>query len=141
MTSELQHYRLDRTGRPPLAFEGEFLARADGEEYLDQRGRNPRWHDISLYRTGAGRYVLHVRYFAEWKDEVGYDEALVLDGPGGVVAALRDLDPVAHVAGYPPGEQFQKKQARLLHDVKVRFDRCVSDLFAQLGPEFAERVE
>ena len=141
MTSELQHYRLDRTGRPPLEFEGEFLSDGQGYGFVDERGRNPRWHDLELYRTKSGKYVLGVRYTTEWKDEIGHDEVFVLDGPEDVKAALRDMDPTEHVAGFPDAPQWVKKQARLLHDVRVRFARTVSDLFSGLGPEFSERVE
>lgn len=141
MTSELQDYRLDRTGRPPLSFKGEFLAGAYGEEYIDERRKNPRWHDLELYRTVGGRYVLHVRYGTTWKDEVGHDEAVVVESPADLVGVLGGWDPTAVVRGYPPGAQFEEKQRYLLAEVRQRFDRVVSDLFAQLGPEFSERVE
>lgn len=141
MTDELTDYRLDRTGKLPLSFKGEHLAGVAGEDYLDERRKNPRWHDVDLYRTGAGRYVLHVRYRTEWKDEVGFDEAAVLEGPGDVAALLNGMDPTGHVQGFPPGPQFEAHQRRLLAEVRARFDRGVVDLFAQLGPEFSERIE
>lgn len=141
MTDELQSYRLDRTGKPPLAFEGEFIAGAYGEEMLDEKRRNPRWHDLELYRTRSGRYVLSVRYASTWKEEVGFDEVVVVDSPEDVKGELARWDPLAPVAGYPPGEQFAAKQERLLADVRARFDRTVSELFSQLGPEFAERID
>lgn len=141
MTDELTDYRLDRTGRLPLAFRGEHLAGVDGEDFLDDQRKNPRWHTLDLYRTQGGKYVLHVRYFTGWKEEVGHDEAAILDGPGEVAAELHGMDPTAHVAGFPEGPQFEKKQKRLLEAIRSRFDSCVSELFAQLGPEFSERVE
>lgn len=141
MTDEQTDYRLDRTGQPPLAFVGEFIAGAYGEDLLDERRKNPRWHDLELYRTQGGRYVLHVRYRTEWKDEVGYDEVAVVEGPGDVVAVLKNWEPTACVAGYPPGPTFERRQERLLAEVRARFDRCVSDLFGQLGPEFTERID
>lgn len=141
MTEELTDYRLDRTGRLPLSFKGEHLAGISGEEFLDPRRKNPRWHDIDLYRTVGGSYVLHVQHRTEWKDEVGHSEAIVLSGPGDVAGALQGWDPTAAVQGYPPRPDFEEKQRRILAEVRARFERCVSELFAQLGPEFSERIE
>ena len=113
----------------------------DGEDYLDERGRNPRWHDLELYRTAGGRYVLYVRYTSEWDREVGFDEVAVAERPRDVAEVLRNWEPTAPVRGYPDGPQFVRKQELLLADVRARFGRCVSDLFAQLGPEYAEHVD
>lgn len=142
MTSELQDYCLPRTGAPSLSFRGELLAEVQGEEFLEPRGRNPRWHDLELYRTAGGRHVLYVRYRTDWPGEVGHDLAMVLESPQNVAEALRSLDPTEHVRGYPEGIQDrERKQRVLLADLRTRFDRCVGDLFAQAGPEFSERVE
>ena len=141
MTGELQAYTLDRTGRPPLAFEGEFLAGAYGDAYVRDPERG-RWHDLELYRSRNGIYVIHIRYRSNWKEEVGFDEALTFPCPPDLVTVLGAWDPAAHLVGYPEGvEHWEKKQERLRGEIRARFARCVSDLFAQLGPEFAERVE
>lgn len=147
MTGELQTYSLDRTGGPPLAFEGEFLAGAYGSDYIGEkaRGRNPRWHDLEVYRLKDITHVLHIRYRTEWEDragdgEVGFDEARHFTSPEALVEYLREYDPTARVEGYPDGARFARKQRRLLGEIGARYDACVGDLLGQLGPDFAERI-
>lgn len=146
MTDELVHHSLPRTGAPNLAFEGELLARALGEEHLPAGRRNPRWHDLSLYRTRGGKYVLFISLISDWQRRDGTIEpahhvATVLESEVAVREAVRAHDPATGLEGFPPDPQFEARQRRVLEDIALRFDRCVSDLFGQLGPEFSERIE
>jgi hypothetical protein len=146
MTEELTHYSLPRTGAPNLSFEGELLAQVQGEEHLPPNRRNPRWHDLSLYRTRGRKYVLFVSLISDWERRDGTFEpahhvALVLESPDAVRAALAAHDPATGVEGFPPDPQFAKRQQKILDDIRTRYGRCVSDLFGQLGSEFSETVD
>ena len=129
---------LERDGDAPLVFEGELLAEA--------RGGDPdrsRWHELALYRSRAGNYVLEARYESRWQGESGAREALVLDGPASLRASLRAYDPLKNVVGYPPGAAYAGKQARLETGLRRDYESLVRDLYRSL-PEpslFAEVVE
>jgi hypothetical protein len=146
MNDELTRYSLPRTGAPNLAFDGELLAQVVGDAYLPAGRRNPRWHDLSLYRTRGGKYVLFISLISDWERrdrtlEPEHHVATVLDSEAAVRRALETHDPATGIEGFPPDSQFASRQEKLLDDVRARYGRCVSDLFGQLGPEFSEVVD
>lgn len=128
------NYTLRRTGKPPLRFQGELLAEEEG----DGRDRT-RWHSLRVYRTAGGRYVLHIEYTTRFQGESDYCAAWVLEDAVAVGKKLTEYDPTAHVAGFPPGEHYAEKQARLLADIRRRYEAQVSEILAS-DPGFAEEV-
>ena len=131
----VQEHRIERTGRSPLVFNGELIARAEpaGEDLP------PRYHQLSVYHTSGGQYVAHRHYVTTWKDEVGNSEAEAVE-----LAALEewltDTDPCEHVRGYPLGKQFEAKQARLLSELRQHYAHQVGQVLAAVdGAE--DRVE
>lgn len=62
------NYTLRRTGQAPLRFQGELLAEADGE-YESGRDFN-RWHELTVYRTRGGKYVLRIAYRSAHQGEL-----------------------------------------------------------------------
>ena len=128
---------LPRSGQPPLRFRGELLAESCGER---QAGREQtRWHELAVYRTAGGVFVVRVAYLTRWEGELDRDEATVTDAAG-VGKVLRDYDPTSPVQGYPPGGAYAERQARLCADVRRRYEEQVSSLLAA-APEFAEEVQ
>lgn len=133
-------YTLARTGDAPLTFEGEHLAGISIER-ISGRNRN-RWHEIDLYRTRAGRYVLTIAYRTLWQGEHDTRRAIPCDTPGGVREELRAFDPLADVGGYPPGDAYRDKQERLERTIRLDWAEGVRELFAALdAAEFAEVIE
>lgn len=128
---------LRRSGQPPLRFRGELLAESDGERQAGKE--HNRWHELAVYRTAGGQFVVRIAYRTRWEGELDRDAAEVTDAPG-VAAALRDYDPAAPVEGYPVGDAYAERQARLLADVRRRYEEQVSRILAA-DPEFAEEVE
>lgn len=129
---------LKRTGKPPLRFRGELIEESDGER---QRGKeNTRWHELGVYRTEGGKFVLRIAYRTRWQGELDRDDAVILDRPEKVAAALQGYDPCAAVEGYPPGDHYAQRQARLMDDVRRRYETQISELLAS-SPEFAEKVD
>jgi hypothetical protein len=133
----METFTLPRSGQPPLTFEGTLLTHSDG---LHVGGKdNSRWHDLSIYRTKAGALVLCLHYTTCWQGEVGHDETAVCADPSCIIDALTHYDPCAYLVGYPPGKQYEDKQARLKADLIMRFAAQVSDVLAD--PLFAENLE
>ena len=77
MQFEIKNY--DQT----LRFEGEVLGHATTHE----EGRD-RWHEISIYKTAIGEYVVHKVGRSEVKGEVDRNTAFVSDNPNGAIDCL-----------------------------------------------------
>lgn len=130
-------YKLSRTGQAPLVFEGEELARVDGK-WSAGREQN-RYHNLAVYRTAGGNYILQVEYITQWQGEQRHDHVIVLGQDLSELAnALREYDPCTRVQGYPPGPQYAEKQDRLLTSMRSRYDEQVSALLDKI--EGAEEV-
>lgn len=128
---------LPRSGLPPLRFRGEKIAFSDGSPAAGRE--RSRWHELAVYRAAAGGYVAAVRYRTAWDGEQDRRDAYAAATPGELARLLAAHDPCAAVAGYPAGGQFADKQARLLADVRARYEAQVSEVLA--GPEFHEEID
>jgi len=129
---------LTRTGQPPLRFTGELLEESDGQ-IVNGKDHN-RWHELAVYRTAGSKYVVKICYRTRWDGELDRDQAAIVEKPEAVAFALQDYDPCAPVGGYPAGDAYADKQARLMSDIRRRYDAQVSEILAS-SPEFAEEVE
>jgi hypothetical protein len=129
---------LTRTGQAPLRFTGELLEESDG--HIQGGKDHNRWHELAVYRTNGGSYVVRIAYKTIWQGELDREMAEIVGKPEAVAEVLRDYDPTSHVQGYPPGEHYAAKQARTLDDIRRRYDAQVSEILAS-APEFAEVVE
>jgi hypothetical protein len=132
------NYTLRRSGQPALRFQGELLAESDGAWHAG-REQN-RYHELAVYRTAGGKYVVAVGYRTRWQGETDHDSAEIVDAPTNVAGVLRDYDPTGHVGGFPAGPAYAEKQARLLADLRRRYDDQVSDVLGA-SDEFMEGVE
>ena len=131
---------LQRTGNTSLKFDGEVIAESKPEPRSGKKGKDPqRWHELAIYRTSGGKFVLAITYRVEWKGEQNHYFATRLPDVPSVVAAIRNCDPVAHVIGFPPGEMYAERQQRLLAEIRQRFDAQVGELLNR--DEFAEVIE
>jgi len=119
--------RLPRTGDADVTFTGRQIAEAD------PAGDPNRWHELRLYAVEGDGYALAIQYRTRWQGELGRDDVYLISAERGdeVARTLREHDPVAAVAGFPPGEQFAEKQARLLADLRQRYDVQVSELLRE----------
>lgn len=133
-----EEHTVPRTGQAPLTFRGECLASADGE-VQGGKDRN-RWHEISVYRTPKGAYVVRVAYKTRWQGELDHDFAETTTDASAVATILRGYDPTEFVQGFPEGAAYESKQARMLADLRLRYESLVSEALAS-DEAFAERVE
>jgi len=122
----LEEFTIERTGQAPLTFVGTILTESSGARVQDQEQN--RWHDIAIYRTKAGRYVVFVEYRSTWKAEIGRCEVAIFDNPKDVVRGLQNYDCTSYVAGFPPLEAYRERQERLLKDIQSRFEDQVSEV-------------
>jgi hypothetical protein len=129
---------LRRDGDAPLAFRGERIATADTRETQGD-GQN-RWNEVAIYRTAGGRYVVAIEYHTQWQGEAGTREAHAL-GPdlADVAECLRTTIPVPEGIGYPPGDQYADRQARMEASLRRRWEAMVGRILSEIGA--AERIE
>jgi hypothetical protein len=118
---------LARTGDCALRLDGPSLA---ASATTKGPGHDTRWHEVSVWEAeslGPRRLILQIEYRTCWDGETGHDLAEVLER-GQLRERLRAYDPLAHVVGYPSGEQFKPKQDRLRADLKDRWEHAVSEV-------------
>lgn len=128
-----------RTGQPPLKFDGVQLATASSKKD-GSRHEAKAWYEASVYRTKAGGYVATAVYRTMWAHEREYRWATPHGTATEAISWLQKLDVLGCVAGYPDGEQFERKQERLMDALQDQWDWLVGELLAQCGDEFAEVV-
>lgn len=133
----MEEHKVPRTGNVPLAFQGEEVASSAGKYHTGQDQN--RWHDITVYSTAGGRYVVHIAYRTMWQGEDGHDTVVVCGLIPDIADTLRAYDPLEHVAGYPPAEHFAEKQMRLEDGLRRRWASQVSDVLDALG--VTERID
>lgn len=130
------NYTLRRTGERPLRFQGERIAEAGGSH---QFGRDQnRWHDIAVYLTSGGKFVVHVEYCTRWQGEADHSHVEICDQPDAVAAVLRNYNPLELVAGFPADDRYAERQARLFRDIRLRYDSLVSEVLRD--ERFAETI-
>ncbi len=128
--TKITEFLLPRSGQAPLKFRGAKVAAADGS-WQSGRKQN-RWHELVIYRTDDGRYVVRIAYSTRWEGECDHDAAEVVADVAEVGRLLAEYDPIEHLAGFPPGEQYAGRQAKLAADVHSRYQALVTEV---LGAE------
>ncbi|MHC1697765.1 MAG: hypothetical protein AB9919_06855 [Geobacteraceae bacterium] len=124
---------LPRTGDRPLQFQGQEIASSDTRMISGQQAN--RWHELSLYQTEVGKYVIAIGYRTQWQGELEHDSAIVCGDQASFAEELKQIDPLAHLVGFPPGPQYAEKQARIERDITARFAAAVTEVLMCLDPE------
>lgn len=83
-------YIIERDGLKDLRFGGVIIAEANNR-WLAGRQQN-RWHELTLYRTAAGNYVLHELYITQWQGELCASNAYVYDNADAVIEKTTDTE-------------------------------------------------
>lgn len=129
----MESYTVRRTGSPALEFTGELLASSTSG------GRDAnRWHELRLYQTKGGKLVLAIEYRTRWEGEKDHFHAVVTDRDQ-VAGELEMYEPTGNVMGFPPGAQYEAKQARLELGLRAAYAEAVTELLDQAG--ITEQVE
>ncbi len=124
---------LKRTGLRPVEFQGELISEATTKE--DEGSQKNRWHEIKLFKHEDGRFILHVAWRTQWQGEPEFEEIFDCKTGEEVQATLSQIDPVAHLVGFPPGKKFEEKQIRLIQIVKTTFKIATSEVLEGIGAE------
>jgi hypothetical protein len=130
-------YKLERTGQAPLSFEGALIAENEGK-WAAGKEQN-RWHDLRLYRTSGGKYVLQIEYCTQWQGELSYAQAEVVAAEN-VTDALHEYCPPEHLQGFPRMQQYADRQSNLLEWIRQRYEKQVSELLSKID-ELSEKID
>lgn len=137
--TERTSFTLPRINERPIFFEGQLLAKGSSQTV---KGRNSKqWHEVALYQTEGGKYVVYVAYRTNGYYEPDAYDVWVLDAAAEVAPLLLDYDPTQYAAGISEGVQgFEEKQQELDDALCGGYDAIVASLLAS-SSEFAERVD
>lgn len=127
-------YTLRRSGDAPLKFTGALIAESSGKRFAGRE--RTRYHDLALYRTDDGAYVVEIAYVSRYQGDPCPRKAIYCRESGDVVRVLRDYDPTEPVVGFPEGEAYAERQRKLLQEIRSCWDDQVAELLD--GDEFAQ---
>lgn len=127
---DMERHTLERTGQAPFVFTGEQIAHVSGQ-YLSGAEAN-RYHEIGLYQTSGGNWILHIQWHTHWQGEVGASYALKLANPVEIRDALDAFNPLQDLQGFPPTKHYEDKQQRLEDNVVRLWDQTVSSFYRKV---------
>jgi len=134
----MKEYVLKRTGDRPLKFNGELVAEVGGKWHAGVEQN--RWHEIRVYMTASGKYVVEIAYETMWQGEDSCRYAMVCNAVRDVLEEIKLFDPLDRLLGYPPHPTFTEKQIRLEESLRQRWDVLVGEILSNI-PDAAETVE
>ena len=70
-----EQHKLPRSGDLPVFFKGKLLVTKNNQ--FRKGNQQSRWHQISVYQTTSGRYVVYIAYRTAWVGELDQDEVYV----------------------------------------------------------------
>ena len=123
---------VSRTGQRSLSFDGESLAQANSKDHAGKQ-RN-RWHEIGVWQTATGKFVVSVAYHTQWEGEADFDDALCFDTKDQVATLLEEyIFPNLGSIGYPPGPIYADRQGRMMAELEAGFRDAAGKALAALG--------
>lgn len=141
----MKKYSLRRAGHAPLVFTGIKIASASSfqssEGIPSMRKALSRWHEVDVYESSAGLYVLGIAFRSTWIGEPEHYDAVTFRDLAELLAWLEAVDPCAHIVGVPEGvEDSGKKNAAIRKNCVARWESMISYLMNYL-PELSEEVK
>ncbi len=140
----MPQFTLNRTGKPPLSFEGELIAEGKSpshRRHLANSEAKAHWFEITVYRTTGGLLVGHIayRWAGELFREIDQDVTHVESDIPKLMAEMGKFDATACVGGFPHGSEFKSKQEKLMRavaeDYKLLTTSIGQSLLSQAQPE------
>jgi hypothetical protein len=119
------------TGQVPFAFIGDITEEwscqyVNGIEQI-------RWHEISLYSIAdSDEEILEIKYRTQWQREVGHTEFHYINDELVLATLLQLYDPLLYLEGYPKGQEFETKQAKLKQQILGDWHRLKSEVYESL---------
>ncbi len=84
--TETKRYTIRRDGKKDFVFTGVKLG--SSSDYENQGPQNSRWHEIEMYKTNAGKYVVAQCYVTCWQGEEDSRRADVCESAAEVLELL-----------------------------------------------------
>ena len=131
----MEKIKLPRTGDRPVEFLGRLIAEASSQQ---REGNGPcknRYHELALYGTESGKYVIAIGYRTHWQGELPEDEVFVEDSIASAVETLRTTIPELPLYGFPPGQHYDERRAHVMGAVRKCYEHAVGKLLANVKPE------
>lgn len=131
-----------RTGKSPVTFAGERIAKSSG---CVVRGRQQnRWHNLELFRTAAGVYVVVIEFQTCWQGEQNRSTVEVVNTAEEVVKALEQYDSTDGFCPYPEypgvaGKSNMTQNEKIAKDLRVRYQAQVSEIL-EADVQFRTRI-
>jgi hypothetical protein len=128
----MKRYKLPRTGRSPVRFEGNEIANR-----ITPEGK--RQHAITIYKTQAGNLIACVQYLTEWPRETERDTVFIEQAWPALVEQLASYRAGNDVTGFPAGEQFRQQEAITRREIQDNYDSLLSTICEEL--DWIEEVD
>ncbi len=140
--SELKEWTLSRGTQQPVTFTGELVLHADGISGISlwqSFASKGRWHSLTLFRTGEGRYLLYVVFRTRVHGELDNREVFTCAELGELPALLTQYQQVAFpiIAQRMVGDPVRRQREAV--DLLARFQRQAAELLRAL-PSTAARI-
>jgi hypothetical protein len=132
-------FQIFRTGKRPLAFEGELIVEQAGPMF--QERNNSRHVDVRLYRTAGGRFVVERQFVSYNKGEIDDGDAMAVDSLDAAATWLKCWSPMDLSTGtvtYLNEEPHLTKRLFILGRLEEMYGFRVMQVLAGLG--IVERI-
>lgn len=137
----MAEYRVKRTGELPLVFQGQRLCEEVSTREESGPGQN-RYHLITVFKTGGGKFVASVRFESNYRDEGPLFWARLGDSLKEVLDALIAFDCVPDGVACPSESgPFEAKAVRARRSMQSRYSAALSEVFERIGKHAAEEIE
>lgn len=123
----METFKLNRSGKAPLKFNGELITESSSSDH-----NSTRWHEISVYKTDSKKWVVAVEFVSRWQGEASKDTVEYFNNPQDIAKYLEEFDCLDGLLGFPAGEHYADKQAKLEKDIKTRWGSLISEILGNI---------
>jgi hypothetical protein len=140
----MEKHTLPRSGLSGVTFTGELIGEATDPlpEWRKAIKDVRRWHELRLFKTGSGKYVVAIGFRSGLEQESAQETVRTCETAEEVERFLigdDGYDPLQFLEGFPETPKFEKPQQRLEDRVTKDFESRVGLLLANAG--FVEEFE
>jgi hypothetical protein len=123
---------IQATGEAPTEFDGE-LQQSWSNQWVNGRDRN-RYYTINLYNNHDNdEFVAVVTWHTQWQGESDNTAISECEAVADFIAVLHQVDPNAHLLGYPKSQHFTDKQAALEKQIETDWQNLKAEIAKDLG--------
>lgn len=124
----MARFSIPRTGLPDLEFDGELVFAASGN---DADGSTAgRRHELCIYRTAAGEFLVSIAYRSPIESEVSDDYVEVAGSPAELEEMLSLYDPTGQVDQALLDTGDARTKSNVLQALTRRYDQLVAQILS-----------